>query len=95
MPGLGVHALERLQQGNRRRVAGTCDALMQGEAYRDDKLPKRERETEERERRQDNIQHHVWFLKGAPPDCKRLLHGAGVLNLCDVIFMLVVWNGVW
>jgi hypothetical protein len=50
---------------------------MQRETHRDDELPKRERETEERKRRQDQVQHHEWFLKGAPPDCKRLLPGDG------------------
>src|SRR6266571_2524061 len=70
VPGLGVHAFERLQQSNRRRVTTIGNALMQREAHRNDKLPQHDTEAEECERCQDHVQHQARFLNGQSAGCK-------------------------
>ena len=73
VPGLGVHAFERLEHSDRRRVTRMGNAPVERETQRDDKLPQHDAETEKREHSQNDVQSHARFLKGVAVRGKRLL----------------------
>ena len=62
MNRLAVGVLQWFQERDWRRKTLFRGALMKWKPQSDDELPKRQREAEERERCQNNVQHHTWFL---------------------------------
>ena len=75
MNGFGVGALERLEESHGRCEAFVSDAVVQWETERDEQLPQRQNQAEEREGCQDEVQDHARFLTGAAPRGKRLFRG--------------------
>src|SRR6185312_4110161 len=57
-----VGVLQWFQKRDRWRKTLVRGALMKWKSQSDDELPKRQREAEERERCQNDVQHHAWFL---------------------------------